>query len=135
MNAKRVEHRMWEAALMFNGAIWKRDFELPVVFDCFNGEAVLPEQQEAYQVFCNSKEAINHSISDVKQYCITQNKSKIEEDSIENVFKYVVPEKVYVTRDCRVAIMCRYKFDLEHGIAVVFKNGQFEQIGAQDIVL
>ena len=102
-------------------------------------EALAHVVETAQEVAVNVEECrISSSVIEdlkVKQYCITQNKSKIEEDSIENVFKYVVPEKVYVTRDCRVAIMCRYKFDLEHGIAVVFKNGQFEQIGAQDIVL
>lgn len=28
-----------------------------------------------------------------------------------------------------------YKFDMEHGFAVVFENGQFKRVGTQDIVL
>ena len=46
-----------------------------------------------------------------------------------------MPESIFVKRDGRVAIMCRYKFDSEHGIAVVFKDNKFEQIGMQDIIL
>lgn len=120
---------------MFNGAIWKRSFELPVIYDCFDDEEVLPEQKEAYQVFCNSKSAIDRSVCEVEKYCLSHNKDEIEEETIGNIFKYVIPESIFVKRDGRVAIMCRYKFDLEHGIAIVFKEGQFEQIGAQDIVL
>lgn len=31
--------------------------------------------------------------------------------------------------------MCRYKFDAEHGIAVVFKEGKLEEVGPQDIIM
>ena len=34
-----------------------------------------------------------------------------------------------------VAIMCNYKFDMEHGIAIVFKNEMFSKIVSQDIIL
>jgi len=38
-------------------------------------------------------------------------------------------------KHCTVAIMCNCKFDMEHGIAVVFENGQFKKVGQQDIIL
>ena len=58
--------------------------------------------------------------------------------TVDNIFKYVMPKNIYVPRNLKkrvVAIMCNYKFDTEHGIAVVFENEQFKEIGAQDIAL
>ena len=57
---------------------------------------------------------------------------------IENIFKYVVPKKVFVPhskKTSKVAIMCNYKFDMEHGIAVIFENGKFHGVDTQDAVL
>jgi hypothetical protein len=33
------------------------------------------------------------------------------------------------------AIMCNFKFDMEHGMAIVFEGGKFKEIGAEDIDL
>ena len=33
------------------------------------------------------------------------------------------------------AILCNYKFDIEHGLAVVYENEKFKTVGAQDITL
>lgn len=50
----------------------------------------------------------------------------------------VMPESIFVPHSKKhrtVAIMCNYKFDMEHGLAVVFENGLFKKVGPQDIVL
>lgn len=31
--------------------------------------------------------------------------------------------------------MCNYKFDMDDGIAIVFKNNRFQKIGKQQIIL
>ena len=49
-----------------------------------------------------------------------------------------MPKSLFVRRDEAkriVAIMCDYRFDMEHGLAVVFENEQFKMIGEQDIIL
>lgn len=49
-----------------------------------------------------------------------------------------MPKSLFVGRDEAkriVAIMCDYRFDMEHGLAVVFENEQFKMIGEQDIIL
>ena len=49
-----------------------------------------------------------------------------------------MPKYLYVARDNEnhiVAIMCNYRYDEENGIAIVFKNEKFLQIGKQDIIL
>ena len=61
-----------------------------------------------------------------------------QKEAFENIFKYVMPKSIFVphTKKHRIAaIMCNYKFDMEHGIAVVFENGKLKKVGTQDIVL
>lgn len=120
---------------MLNIKIWNRDFDLKVLYDCYAGEQILEEQKEALKKFAADKKTIESSKSVTEKYCLSQNKDEIGADEIDNIFKYVMPESIFVKRDCRVAIMCRYKFDAEHGIAIVFKDGKFDEIGNQDIIL
>lgn len=115
--------------------IWQRDFDIEVVYDLLSGETVSKEQEGALRQFISCKEQITASKSDVEKYCLQENGAEIGANSIENIFKYVVPESIYVKRDGRVAIMCNYRFDLEHGVAVVFKDGKLIKIGPQDIIL
>lgn len=120
---------------MTNMEIWDREFELEVVFDCYKGEEILPKQRDALALFCSDKKMIKDSRSEVEKYCIERDSDKIKTTKIDNIFKYVIPETIYIARDGRVALMCRYRFDVDHGIAIVFKDGKLEEIGNQDIVL
>ena len=116
--------------------IWGRDFELEVKYDCYAGESVLDIQKEAVELF-NSDNITEESLKKIKEYCISKNSREIG-NSIENIFKYVAPKYLFVPRSENkkiVAIMCNYRFDMENGIAIVFKNGQLFQIGSQDIIL
>ncbi len=119
---------------MYKTEIWGRQFELKLIYDCYAGEEVLPLQKEAFESFSKNATAINESQKAVEKYCLTENKKDIGLDQIDNIFKYVMPESIFVKRDGRIALMCRYKFD-EHGIAVVFKGGKCESVGMQDIIL
>ena len=43
-----------------------------------------------------------------------------------------------IARNCNkraIAVMCNYKFDMEHGIAIVYENEEFKEVGPQDIAL
>lgn len=120
---------------MLNIKIWNRDFDLKVLYDCYAGEEVLDEQKDALKEFSSNKKMIEASKSNVEKYCLSQNKDEIGADEIDNIFKFVMPESIFVKRDCRIAIMCRYKFDAEHGIAVIFKDGKLIDIGSQDTII
>lgn len=43
--------------------------------------------------------------------------------------------KRYVTNKRILALLCNFKFDLEHRLAVVFENGKFKEVEPQDIIL
>lgn len=118
--------------------IWGREFNLNITYDCYTNEHILKSQEEAVQEFSVMSEEIENSIDRVKEYCLLNNKEEIGTDEIENIFKYIAPKYLFVPRVEKkrvVAIMCNYRFNLESGIAIVFENGKYKEIGKQEIVL
>lgn len=116
--------------------IWGREFELNVVYECYPGEDVLDSQRLAFEQICTMN-IIDTALDYVKAYVENTAASQVELP-INNIFKYVMPKSIFVphsTKSSVIAIMCNYKFDTEHGIAVVFENGKYKEIGAQDIIL
>lgn len=116
--------------------IWDREFELWVVYQNFPDEDVIDNQKKtiSYALSMNFNDAQNA----VKEYIKKHNGEDIKEDGIANIFKYVMPNSLLVPRsyDKRIfAIMCDYKFDMEHGLAIVFENEKYKSVGAQDIIL
>lgn len=118
--------------------IWDREFELDITYDCYSDEEITQKQKDAIDKFLSAENEITKALEKVKAYCLNLNKKEIGEDNISNIFKYVVPKYLFVPRDDInrvVAIMCKYKYDAESGLAIVFRNEKFAQIGRQDIVL
>lgn len=116
--------------------IWGREFELNVVYECYPGEEVLDSQRAEFEML-NTSECIDAALESVKEYVIKTAGEQVT-TPIENIFKYVMPKSVFVPHSKKspsVAIMCNYKFDMEHGIAVVFENGNCKEVGTQDVVL
>lgn len=119
-------------------SIWGRAFDLDVVYECYPGEEVLESQREAFGMFEENAEAISESLEAVKKYILKTSAGQIDDTGMNNIFKYVMPRSLFVphTKNHRtVAILCNYKFDMEHGIAVVFENGKYKMVGMQDIIL
>ena len=117
--------------------MWGRRFELSIQYDCYGDEDILPAQEEAYALFRSEADRILFSDQDIKRYCLEKNKEEIGKN-IDNIFKYVMPVSIFVKREKEkhvVALLCDYKFDMEHGIAIVFENEKLNQIGIQDIIL
>ena len=118
--------------------IWDTAFDLSVVYECYAGEEVLESQREAFAMLEDNEKEVADSLAAVKKYVQKTGAGQLKDDGIENIFKYVMPKSIFVphTKKHRIAaIMCNYKFDMEHGIAVVFENGKLKKVGTQDIVL
>lgn len=118
--------------------IWGRAFELKIEYDCCFGEDVLPNQVQAIEKLVCSQDIISEAKGKVETYCLSKNPVEIGTKHIENIFKYVMPKYLFVRRNADkrvVAIMCNYRFDPEHGIAIVFENEKQVCIGNQDIIL
>ena len=113
--------------------IWGREFELKVIYDCFQTENPTEIQKNAFLNFIKKPELFDDCRYAVEEYC-----KKFQADiPLDNLFRYIVPQSIFIQRAEQriVGILCVYKFDIEHGVAIVFKNEKFEKIGPQDIIL
>lgn len=110
--------------------IWKRSFDIPVVFDVYDGEEILDEQETSLTSFISKSEELLNNPSYLSNYLVETSNGKVT-DPIDNIFKYVLPKSLFVKRikDKRViALLCAYKYDPEHGLAVVFENEAFSKV-------
>lgn len=118
--------------------IWGREFSLPIVYDTLKDGKILEEQLEAINTFLENSEWIENAKSVVVDYCREDFMDDDNNDKKDNIFSYIKPERIYVKheRDCpRVAIMCKYRYDPEHGLAVVFSSTGEVTVGIQDIII
>lgn len=117
--------------------IWGRKLKLIIDMDCIDDEVVTPIQEETLNAFLAEKTIIDNALPKVKEYCLSEKELK-GENSIDNIFKFVSPKTVFVPRGDKkktVALLCDYYFDEEHGIAIVFENGEFKRIVEQDEII
>ena len=119
----------------FDLQIWNREFSLYGVLQMYPGIEVTSKQIETL----NSINGLNldKSLEGVKEYIFKKNGNDLLETEIKNIFRYVMPKQFYIPRnpDGMLALMCNYRFDPEHGIAVIFIDGQFKKVCSQDEVL
>ena len=118
--------------------IWGREFNIEVVFEDLDDQGVNEEQWSALGHIIAEWNAIDGSAPALKEYCRKQSNTDSEIGFFENIFRYVIPKYLFVPREqsCRaVALMCDYRFDPEHGLALVFENEKLKEIGPQDIIL
>ena len=121
-----------------NILIWEREFDIKVDYDIFEDEEVLPEQLETLNVFMEHPEWIEKAKVYVEDYCKKAVMNDESNDKKDNIFSYVKPDYLFVkyeTKKHRIALMCNYKYDAEHGIAIVFDNQGNITVGMQDIIL
>ena len=120
--------------------IWGRDLDVDIVYDVYQGEEILKAQRDAYENFlAASAKLFAIAENEAKKYCIRINPDDIAEETITNIFRYVKPKAIFIKRytgsERVVALLCAYKFNPDDGIAIVFKNETFAQIGTENIIL
>lgn len=118
--------------------IWGRTFLLPVEYEVFEDDTITDKQIEAFAFFKEHLEWINKSKQNIELYCKERVMSDNKNDKKDNIFSYVMPDYFFVEQNDKepsVALMLNYRYDPEHGIAVVFMlNGEIK-VGNQDIIL
>ena len=118
--------------------VWDREFTLPIEYDCYKGEKVTKAQKAALKNFAGHKDWIDVSKPQVEGYCREQVLEDEENQKKDNIFSYIKPDYLYVKRDAdnpRVAMMCKYRYDSEHGLAVIFSSDGTVTVGTQDVIL
>lgn len=118
--------------------IWGRDFQLSTYLECYPGENILESQDKALRWILSAPSAISIAKQKVENHLVSNNPEEFSTGSIDNIFKYVMPKSIFVPHNQNhsiIAIMCDYKFDEEHGLAIVFEDENYKALGSQDIVL
>lgn len=117
--------------------IWGRELDLDVVFDVFDGKTINENQNKAFNLFIENIKNLDNCLQKVKEYCIENSNEQIK--SVDNIFKYIMPKTIYVINSFdenrTVALLCNFKFDMEHGMAIVFKNEEFSELGDQSLII
>ena len=115
--------------------VWGREVELKIVFDVYEGEEILENQNKALDMFLAQRGLLN-DYSKIKEYIENVDGDELQEE-ITNIYKYVIPNSIFVKRNENnrtVALLCDYRFDEEGGIAVLYENEHLVKIGTQDII-
>ncbi|MDD4496263.1 MAG: hypothetical protein PHV32_18310 [Eubacteriales bacterium] len=118
--------------------IWGREFSLPVEYDCYEGETVTSEQMQALSNFLAHTEWLAKAKDCVESYCKESLMEDAENSKKDNIFSYVKPEYLFIKRDKkrpRVVLVCKYRYDPEHGLAIVFSFDGKVSVGSQDMIL
>lgn len=118
-------------------SIWGRDFELPVNYNCYEGEKVTKEQILLLEEFIAHPEWIDHAKVIVENYCRQEVLEDDENQKKDNIFSYIKPTSVFVkhVKKPRMALICKYRYDEEHGLAVIFDKVGNITVGSEDIIL
>lgn len=118
--------------------IWGREFDIPVRFKDLDDEGIDKSQWDAYGRIVSNWSVLDDALPALKEYCLVNDADAFGSEPIDNVFRYVIPKYLYVSRNSVkrvVALICDYRFDPEHGIAIVFENEALATIGTQDVIL
>lgn len=118
-------------------SLWGAGVELDVYFEQLDYDEPTEVQLDAFarvdEVWAQVDAAVPHIIDYVRDEAANLGNS-VEENG---VFELVHPTTLFIAESEQrvVAILCEFDYDPEHGLAVVFENERFKEVGAQDIVL
>ena len=116
--------------------IWGREFELGVSYQNYPGEEITENQQRTLATV----PSVDYDIAKpgVEEYIRKYFASELGNDSLDNIFRFVMPKSILISRMKNshiFAIMCNFKLDMEHGIAIIFENEKYKAVGPQDLIL
>ena len=116
--------------------IWGREFELGVSYQNFPGEDITDNQRNTLAVI----PSVDYGAAKigVEGYIRKFFSAELGDERLDNIFRFVMPKSVLITRaeGTRIfALMCNFKLDMEHGIAVIYEDEQLKAVGPQDLIL
>ena len=114
--------------------IWQRDFDLDVIYHNFPGEVITDRQVKIAGMIVEAD--FESAYVQVVEY-IKQNNPELSEE-IVNIFKYAVPHSILVAKDVEMydfALFLHYKFDMEHGLSILFSEGTCVKVCMPDDIL
>lgn len=118
--------------------VWGREFSVKLIYDRYSGEEILDSQRTAAKNFIQKISDVNQSLDDLKNYIISHDSEYMKEETISNIFKYINPDYIYVSRSSSpqiCALICDYRLNPDNGIAIVFQDGKYKGIEPEDKII
>lgn len=116
--------------------VYGREFSLKVYFSQYKGEEITEQQEIAYERFIKNKKVDENSKDKVINYIENNYKKDLSDNDTKNIFKYLIPKTIFIPRQDgmkrSIILLCDFKFDIEHGIGILFENEKMTDIGLQD---
>lgn len=112
--------------------IWGKKFNLPIKFE---GDEPTNNQERAIEKFQNDLPAELSNEKKVTDFIIKHNSSELGGTTVSDVHKYVTPKFVCVKKSNStrgVAVVCKYKFEKDKDLAIIFNNEKFKKIELAD---
>lgn len=116
--------------------IWGREFELSIGYQNFPGEEVTKIQEDTLAAIPSVD--FSEARTGVEKYITQYFSTELGDDDLSNIFRFVIPKSILIMRseEYRLfAVICNFKLDMEHGIAIAYKDEAFVVAGPQDLVL
>ena len=120
---------------------WGKEITLEVRFDLLDDERVTSKQAYALGAIFVLWGAVNGALDALRSYCLENDGDMLASECgtarIDDIFDVVEPYSLFVVRNDSkrsVALMCHYRLDPEHGLALLFENERLTKIGPEDIV-
>jgi len=112
--------------------LWDETYDLRIVADAYLGELITEAQRESYLIFLDNVERFSkRSLELVAEYI-----SKVyERVDANHVHTLMVPTAILFQQDGAFGILCDFKYDEEHGLAIMLYPKSQEQAGMQDIFI
>ena len=114
--------------------IWERNFSLPVIYDCYEGEIITAQQIEVVKNFVAHKDWVANSKIKVEKFCKADVMADDDNHSKDNIFSYVKPHYLFIKRDevgARVFLICKYRYN-EDGLEIIFESDGTAIVGLQE---
>lgn len=119
-------------------SIWGRELPIEIEYDCFSNETVTSLQDQTLQNFLSEQEKIlRDCYTKLEEYCM-EKFPQVFRSPFDNIFKYIKPKIIYIKRastDRICGLLCNFKIDPEHGLAVYIVNEAVIKVGPQEIIL
>lgn len=116
-------------------AIWGKKFDIPVKFETKENENVSTTQVKALDNFVSNVPEELKNDKKISDYVIKHNASEIGGTTVSDIHKYVTPKFICIKKSNivrGVAVVCDYKLDKDHQLALIFDNEKFKKIASVD---
>ena len=124
-------------------SLFGRKQKLDVIASGFYNDGKLTSGQKKVKASLKNVK-FNSALGPLRKYIQDNDSDYLKEydpsdHKIKNPYRYVKPKDIYISSDLAkknsFAMLCNYRFDPEHGIAIIYENGKCKHVVHQDYVL